>query len=274
MRSAGAIALLVLGALPGSALAAPVVDPVSVSRTVLVPADSPRSVILNCPGTAVALGAAASSEPGSDSIPGANPKRWTFRFAPDGTARRVRTVLRCVQLRLTGDVGSVRLVVGTAFRPDVSVDPGATRLVTLRCQRGQVATGWGVERGDAGEAIAVTSVARTTRSFGIELENTGRTAATATPRIRCLERTQRSSSGLTHSFRLRSPTFEDSGRAARHSCRRGEYSISAAAVLDPDAGAVLEAAIPSGPRGARWRLSRAADATTELVCLSRRTRFS
>ena len=267
MRSAGGIGLLMLGALPGTALAAPVVKPVSVSRTVVVPAGAARSAILNCPGTAVALNGAASAP--ADSVPGADAQRWIFRFAAQGAERRVRTVLRCVRLNLPDEVDAVRLVVGTVRRP-LTLDAGADRAVTLRCRRGQEPTGWGVERGDAGDAIAVTAVTSTRRAVGFVLENQGATAATATPRIRCLERTQDGGSGLTHSFRLRRPSFEDSGRSARHSCRQGEYSVSAGAVVD---GAVLEAAIPRGPRSARWRFSSAAGATTGLICLSRRTRF-
>jgi len=273
MKSAGAIGLLMLGALPGTALAAPVVEPLSVSRSVLVPAGQARSATLSCPDTAVALHGAASSEPGGDSIPGSHPQRWMFRFAPQGADRRVRAVLRCVRLRLPDEVGVVSLVVGTVRRPDLAVAAGATRRVAIRCRRGQVPTGWGLERGDAGGSIAVAGVRRTRRGFVFELSNTGPTAATATPRIRCLGRSQDGGSGLVHTFRLRSASFDDSGRAARHSCRRGEYSVSAGISLDPGSNAFLTAAIPSGPRGARWRLSAAAPATTQLVCLSRRTRF-
>jgi hypothetical protein len=273
MRSAGAIGLVMLGVLPASALAAPVVEPTSVSRTVAIPAGAARSVILSCPGTAVALHAAASSERGSDSIPGSNPKRWTFRFAPDDTDRRVRTVLRCVQLRVPADAGGVRLVVGTTFRPDVAVAAGAGRSVTLSCRRGQAPTGWGLERGEAGGSIALAGVALTPRGFRFRLENTGAAEATATPRIRCLERTQRADAGLTHSFKLRTARFQDSGRTARHSCRQGEYSVSAGVRITGGDGAFLTGAMPTRARGARWRLSEAATATTELVCLARGTRF-
>jgi hypothetical protein len=273
MRSAVAIGLVMLGVLPGSALAAPVVEPLSVSRTVAIPADAARSVILTCPGTAVALHAAASSERGSDSIPGSNPKRWTFRFTPDGAPRRVRTVLRCVQLRVPAEAGGVRLVVGTTFRPDVAVAAGSGRSVALTCRRGQAPTGWGLERGDGGGSIALAGVARTPRGFRFQLDNTGGAVATATPRIRCLERTQRADAGLTHSFRLRTASFEDSGRTARHSCRTGEYSISAGIRIEDADDVFLTGAMPTRARGARWRLSEAAAATTELVCLARGTRF-
>jgi hypothetical protein len=143
----------------------------------------------------------------------------------------------------------------------------------MRCQSGQVPTGWGLERRDTGTAIAVAGARRTRRGYVFDLTNTGAAPAALTPRIRCLGRTQDGGSGLTHSFRLRSPSFEDSGRSARHSCRRGEYSVSAGASLDPAAGVFLSVAIPNGPRGARWRLSGDAAATTQLVCLARGTRF-
>jgi hypothetical protein len=275
MRSAGAIGLLALAAVPAPAAAAPLVDPVSVSRSVTVPSGATRSLTLTCPGTAVALHGAASWELGTDSIPGSHPQRWTFRFASEAgdPSRRASAVVRCVRLRLPAAIDGVRLVVGTGSRPHVEVGARSTTQVVLRCDRGQVAVGWGVERGDAGREIGVTAIARTPRSFGFELENRGSATATATPRIRCLERTQRSSSGLTHSFKLRTTSFEDSGRTARHACRRGEYSVSAAAVLDPDDGAFLEAAMPRGPRGALWRFSRPTGATSELVCLARGTTF-
>jgi hypothetical protein len=275
MRSAGAIGLLALAAVPASASAAPLVHPVSVSRSVTVPSGDTRSLTLTCPGTAVALHGAPSPELGADSIPGSHPQRWTFRFAAEagGPSRRASAVLRCVRLRLPAGIEDVRLVVGTVSRPGVEVGAGSAAQVLLRCDRGQVAVGWGVERVRAGREIGVTAIARTRRSFGFELDNRGSTPATASPRIRCLQRTQRSSSGLTHSFRLRTTSFEDSGRTARHACRRGEYSVSAAAVLDPDDGAFLEAAIPRGPRGALWRFSQATGATSELVCLARGTTF-
>jgi hypothetical protein len=274
MRSAGAIAISVLAALPGAAAAAPVVDPVSVSRFVTLDAGETRSLTITCPGTAAALHGAASSERGTDSIPRANPQRWTFRFANgSGGPRRAGGVVRCVRFRVPAGVGDVELVVGTVRLPDVFVVAGASREVTLTCQRGMVPTGWGIERGDAGRTIAVAAASPTRRGFAFVLENTGRVGASATPRIRCLERKEEASGGKTHSFSTRVATFEDDGTVARHSCRRREYSVSAGVSLDPAEDAVLERATPRRRRGGLWLFSADGSATTSLVCLARDTRF-
>jgi hypothetical protein len=272
MWRAGAIGLSMLAAVPGAAAAAPVVDPGSVSGSVTVPQGATRTPTLTCPGAAVALHGAASSEPGTDSIPSSNPQRWTFRF-DSGPRRRVSALLRCVQLRVPAGVGDVRLVVGTLRRPAVFVVAGATRRVTLTCEPGMVPTGWGLQRGGAGDEIALAAVAPARRGFVFELENRGDVGASATPRIRCLERTQRASGGERHSFGTRLASFEDDGSVAQHACRRGEYSVSAGFSLDPAGDAIVNRATPRGERGGLWRLSEAAPATTSLVCLSRRTRF-
>jgi hypothetical protein len=274
MRSAGVIGILMLAAVPGSAAAAPVVDPVSVSRFVTVAAGDTRTVSLTCPDTAVALHAAATSEPGTDSIPSSNPQRWTFRFANDSDGpRRAGGVLRCVRLRVPADVGDVALVVGTVRRPDVFVVAGATREVTLTCERGMVATGWGLERGDAGRAIAVAAASPIRRGFSFVFENTGNVGGSATPRIRCLERREQATGGKTHSFRTRLATFEDDGNVARHSCRRREYSVATGVSLDPAGDLALDRATPRRERGGLWRFSGDGSATTSLICLARNTRF-
>ena len=274
MRSAGAIAILVLAALPGAAAAAPVVDPVSVSRFVTVDAGETRALTLACPGSAVALHGAASSERGSDSIPSSDPQRWTFRFANGSSGpRRAGGVVRCVRLRVSADVSGVALAVGTVRRPNVFVVAGASRAVRLTCQRGMIPTGWGVERGDAGRTIAVAVASPTRRGFRFVLENTGNVGASATPRIRCLERTEEASGGRTHSFSTRVATFEDDGTVARHSCRRREYSVSAGVSLDPAGDALLERATPRRRRGGLWLFSGEGSAATSLVCLARGTRF-
>jgi hypothetical protein len=270
MRSAGAIAIVVIAALPGAAAAAPVVDPVSVSRFVTVDAGETRTLTLTCPGTSVALHGAASTER-SDSIPGADAQRWTFRFGPaSGGPRRVGGVLRCVRFRLPADIGGVALAVGTVRRPDLFVVAGASRRVRLTCQRGMVPTGWGVE--GAG-SIALAAASPTRRGFAFVLENTGERGASATPRIRCLERREQAADGRTHTFSTRVARFEDDGTVARHACGRREYSVSAGVSLDPAGDAVLERATPRGQRGGLWRFSGDAEASTSLVCLARNTRF-
>jgi hypothetical protein len=275
MRSAGVIGLFVLAAVPGSAAAAPAVDPASVSRSVVVPSGATRTLTLSCPGTAVALHGAASSELGTDSIPGSNPQRWTFRFTSEAgdPRRRVRALVRCVALRVPAGIGDVRLVVGTARRNDVFVVAGATRRVALTCAPGMVPTGWGLERGSAGRAMAVAAASPTRRGFVFQLENTGDVGASATPRIRCLDRTQRAEGGATHTFATRVASFDVTGSASRRLCRRGEYSVSAGVSLDPADDVILRRATPTGERGGVWRFSGGAAATTSLVCLARRTGF-
>jgi hypothetical protein len=273
MRSAGAIAILMLAALPGSAAAA-VVDPVSVSRFTTVAAGQTLSLTLTCPARAVALHGAATSELGTDSIPSSNPQRWRFRFTNGSRGpRRAGGVLRCVRLRLSEGIGDVALVVGTVRLPDVFVVAGATREVTLTCQRGMVPTGWGIERGGARRAIAVAAASPTRRGFAFVLENTGNVGASATPRIRCLKRTEQATGGKTLSFATRVATFEGSGKVVQNACRRNEYSVSAGVSLDPDGDVVLERATPRGERGGVWRFSGSGSATTSLICLARGTRF-
>jgi hypothetical protein len=263
-----------LAAVPGSAAAAPVVEPVSVSRFVGLAAGETRTVSLTCPDTAVALHAASTSEPGTDSIPGSNAQRWTFRFVNRSAGpRRVGGVLRCVQLRVPADVGDVTLVVGTVRRPNLFVVAGAAREVTLTCRRGMIPTGWGLERGDAGRAIAVAAASPTRRGFRFVLENNGNVGGSATPQIRCLERKEAATGGKSHSFRTRVAMFDDDGGAVRHSCRRREFSVATGVSLDPAGDLALDRATPRRTRGGLWRFSGDGSATTSLICLARNTRF-
>ena len=270
------IGLVVLGAVPASAAAAlPVVDPVSVRGSTNLPSGGSRTLILTCPEPAVALHAGASSELGSDSVPDSDPRRWSFRFTSDAgdPARRVRAVLRCVRLQLPPGLRGVRLTVGTVRRPDVFVVAGAARRVALTCQRGMIPTGWGLERGGAGQAIAVAAATPRRRGFVFRLENTGSAGASATPRIRCLKRSQRARSGERHAFETRIARFDDSGAGARHACRRSEYSLSTGVSLDPSDDILLTGAMPAGARGGRWSFNRGGQASTNLVCLDRTSRF-
>ena len=270
MRNAGAIGLVVLGLFPGSAAAA-TVDPLSVKQSARVSGGGTAELVLTCPDTAVALNASASVELGNDSIPGRDARRWRFLVRGQGDAQRVKAVLRCVRLTLPSGISGVRLVVGTVRRPDVFVVAGATRRVALQCERGMIPTGWGLERGGSGQDIAVKAAAPTKRGFLFKLTNTGNAGASATPRIRCLGRTQNASSGERHSFSTRVAKFQDGGRTARHSCADDEYSVAPGVSLD--GGSLLDSAVPAGPRGGTWRFSKAGAAKTSLICLSRETRF-
>src|SRR5688500_14948060 len=110
---AAALALIATAALPATA-SSRVVDPVSVQRTVAVPAGETASLTLRCPARAVALnGAPTSGLDSTSSIPGADARSWTFRFGAAAAGRTAGAVLRCVRLRLPRRVRRVGLAVAT-----------------------------------------------------------------------------------------------------------------------------------------------------------------
>jgi len=258
-------------ALPAGA-SAQVVEPVSVSQSVSVPAGGTRSLTVSCPGSAVAVGGAPTSFTSASSIPTADPREWTFRFSAGATARTASAVLRCVQLDLPGGVRGVNIGVGTRWLP-LTVAPTSTERAELTCKRGQFPTGWALERADStADALAVAAAIPTRRGFDFRIENTGALEAAGTLRIRCLGRIQHARNGDTHSFSTRVATFAG---GTSHACRRSEYSVTAGASIDPVGDAVLTGAYPTGSRGGRWSFSGASDAppATSLVCLSRTTRF-
>jgi hypothetical protein len=275
MRQAGVIGIALLGAIPSTAAAAPVVDPISVSRSATVPAGATRSLTLTCPGSAVALHAAATSRLAPiASVPGTNPRRWTFRFASEAP-RRASAVLRCVRLRLPVDVERVRLNVGTVRLPDLTVRAGSTIRRAMSCQPGQLPTGWGL----AGEApgVAVAAAIPRRRGWVLRVENTGATEATATMQIRCLQRRQRASSGQEHRFATRLTSFTDRLRGGRlsHSCRPSEFSVATGASVDAADDVLLTRTFPSGGRAGSWvfRAPGGSQVRTSLVCLARDTGF-
>jgi hypothetical protein len=278
MKGAGVLALVLLGALPGSAAGAPVVQTPSVERSATLAAGAKRTLTLTCPGTSVAVGGAAPSGFATlrGSVPLAEAQRWRFRFAAGNSARRVTASLRCVGLRLPAGTGPVRLLVSSRFEPDVEVGAGETGRVALACPASQVATGWGFERADA--ALGVAAAVPTRTGWSLAFRNRGRTAASVTPHIRCLERRQRTRRGQSHAFALRRASFADAlggGLAAvSHSCRRSEGSLATGFRPAASDGAAARAAAPAGPRGGRWSFAGASGRVeTTLLCLSRATGF-
>jgi hypothetical protein len=264
-----ALALLV----PAVSAAQPVV-PESVSKSSTVPANGSRSLTLRCPGASVALNGSPTSLLGTSSVPGTGPRAWTFRFTAGAAPRSVGAVLRCVRLELPAGVRGVGLVVGTRWSPRLTLVPASSRRVELSCRRGQVPTGWGIERlqGAPPEAVAVAAAVPTAKGVAFRLVNTGAVDTDALVLVRCLERRQHARNGQTHRFATRIARFEG---GTTHSCRPTEYSLAAGASLDPVGDAVLRSAYPTGTRGGRWAFGGASDAppVTSLVCLSRRTLF-
>ena len=260
--------------------AAGVVEPSSVSRSVNLSAGATRSLTLTCPRESVALNGAATALPAWESLPRANPRRWTFRFTAGSSAAEAGAVLRCVHLGLPRGIRGVGLVVGTRWSQRLNVLAGTARRVELRCSPGQLPTGWGIERSEAPAAasLGIAEVVPKGRSFIFKLENTGAVDASAALHIRCLERTQSAGKqSKKHSFATRIATFHANGVAAqRHSCERSEFSVSTGVSLDPTDDILLAGAYPAGKRVGRWSFrGSAANASviTKLVCLSRTTRF-
>jgi len=263
--SAAALALLPAAAHAG------VVEPISVSKSVSVPAGGSRSLTLRCPARAVALNGAAPAA--TSSIPGPNGRGWTFRFASAAAAETADASLRCVRMRLPDRISGVGLVVETRIEPVAELAPGASARLDLTCSSGELPTGWGLEREGAGNGIAVTAATPRRRGWSFGFVNAGAAPATATATIRCLERRQRARSGQRHAFATRVASFEAKATAtARRSCRTGEFSLATGVSL-PSGVHLLETGL-AGPRGGEWAFSAATTAETSLLCLSRTTRFS
>jgi hypothetical protein len=278
--------LFLLGAVPAAAeAAAPVTS--TVQKTVTVRAGGVTSVALRCPAAAVTLNGSAvplgSGALARDSQPvGDTPGRWVFRFVASGDSgsRRARAVLRCVRLRLPSGVSGARLNVMSADTGFESVAAGTSRLFTLACDPGFVPTGWGVERRGAGaRRLRVTRAAPTANGWVLQFENASSAAAGGRFHIRCLERRQTATTGQRHTFRTRRARFSEAGRrrAAKHSCRRSEFSVSTGFSVAPARDIRLVSAQPLGTRGARWRFdnepARNKPVKTYLVCLDRTTGF-
>ncbi len=286
MKKLSIFALCLTAALAGPAAAeaqAPLVEMLTVSESITVTADAPRSLTLGCPGTSVAVSGSVTTGLGTltDSIPRRGASHWTFRFTSPGGSHEVTGVLRCVRLNLPGGVDGVRLVVGSAVEPGVLVAAGKTERVAVGCPADQVPTGWGFKRISGGNSIAVTAAAPSQAGWVFKLENRGSSAARVTPRIRCLASTQRASSGQRHSFSLRAASFVDridagANEAEAHACRATEYSLSTGVSLDSADDILLKGTYPAGLRGGRWSFRQAngqSTVKTTLLCLASDTSF-
>ncbi|MBA3263030.1 MAG: hypothetical protein H0T69_11310 [Thermoleophilaceae bacterium] len=279
IRRAATLAILTAAALPAAAQAG-VVEPVSVTRQTDVPAGQTRSLTLKCPARAVALNATATSAlDATSSLPGADARRWTFRFTAGDTATTGGAVLRCVRLRLPERVSGVGLAVETKFQPVLEVPPGSTVKVGMRCSHGNVPTGWGLDRTGADNGLAIAAAVPTKRGWSFAIENAGTTPAAGNLSTRCLERKQRASSGQRHAFSTRVASFneqlEGSGTTSR-SCKRGEFSVATGLSLPASDDILLTHTLVVGQRGGEWSFAQPSGATsvkTSLVCLARTTGF-
>ena len=67
-----------------------VVEPVTVTKSVTVPASEARTLNLRCPARAAALnGSVRGALAGAESIPSIDPRNWSFRFTAGAAPREV-----------------------------------------------------------------------------------------------------------------------------------------------------------------------------------------
>jgi hypothetical protein len=257
------------------------VRPSSVSGAVMIEPAVSSGIVLGCRTPAVALsGAVGRSGAGHlvRSRPGAAIRKWDFEFAA-APRRRAAAELRCLSLRLPAGVRQAELRVNTV-RSDVLALPARTsRSVKLRCDRGYVPTGYGLER--EGE-IAIGAAVPGPRSWRFQIENRGAAEARAKLRIRCLQRSVSADSTdgeTTLRFAVRRATFADSvrsGAGVSHSCGQREYSLATGFESAPASGVSVTSNRPAGRRGGRWSFGGVAgnaQVSTYLVCLGLGSRF-
>jgi hypothetical protein len=283
------IALL---AAPASALAADVVVPSRVAASTTVPAGGSRTLTLRCPATAVALNAAVTRRGAGvtvrRSIPGATPGHWRFRLSAAAGARRrgVHAALRCVRLALPAGVSNARLVVSTRRTPAIAVPAGSSNGLQVRCARGFIPTGYGLDRG-AGD-LTLARAEPGPSGWGFRVENTGASSANARLSVRCLKQSVRGRDALGPTqldFAIARRVFSDaitrkppprSRGTFTHTCAESQFSVTTGHALDSAEGAVVTGTAPDGLRAGRWTFRgarRGEVMTTFLLCLDRRTRF-
>jgi len=261
---------------PGSAQAR-VIEPVTVSKSIDIPASETRFLTLRCSAHAVALnGSTHAALASTDSIPSNDARRWTFRFIATANARTARADLRCVRLRLPHRVKRVTLIVGTQIEPIFEVPAGNTQQIAVKCNKGQVPTGWGFERRTADNGLVIAGAVPRRRGWLFTVENTGPVGAAGTLYGRCLQRKQRGSGGQRHVFSTRVASFTqqvDGGGTTTGSCRPREYSVATGVA---PTSLRLTATNVVGNRGAKWSFAApggSSAVTTSVICLARTTGF-
>jgi hypothetical protein len=273
-----------LAAFPAAAEARDVIQPSTVSRSATVAGGDARTLALSCHAPAIALNATATGLPAGAAVrrsqPGAGVLRWSLELAAAENAARQRlsASVRCLRLELPAGVTDVSLGAATKRAPGLSVPAGTTRRASVRCERGYIATGYGLDRGATNLRLA--EAIATARGWSFQLANGGAAAAQASVSIRCARaKVDGLRRGAAVSLRLetRRASFTDTvrpGRALRHSCRAGEFSVAAGVSIDPAAGIELESAQPAGARGGVWTFRRSRGRVqTQLLCLARDSAF-
>jgi hypothetical protein len=195
----------------------------------------------------------------------------------------VRAVLRCVRLELPAGLSDARLVVSTRLPPAFEIPAGSSTAVQIRCGRGFVGTGYGLESGGRRD-VRIAAAIPGARGWTFRLENTGSSPARARLRVRCLKRSVSARRGGAPSqlvFQVARREFSNRvGPGARktfsNSCMAGEFSVATGSVVDPADDIVLSGSHPIRSRSGRWTFARASAGDrvrSFLVCLSRGTQF-
>jgi hypothetical protein len=271
-----------LAAFPAAAEASDVVQPSSVSRSATIAGGATRTLELSCRAPAIALNATASGLPaGAElrrSAPSAGVLGWSLELAAADSAARQRlgASIRCLRLELPTGVRDVSLGAATKRTPSVPVSAGETRRTSVRCARGYIPTGYGLDRG--GAQVRLAEALASARGWSFRLANPGSEAAQASMVIRCtraeVDGVRR---GAPVSLRLetRRASFTDNvaaGRSLRHSCRAGEFSVATGVRLG--SGIELGSAQPTGTRGGLWSFrGNGGRVETQLLCLARDSTF-
>ena len=281
------VAIAMLAALPAGAVARSTVAPSTVGGAASVPAGGSKSLTLTCPGTAVALHAAPVRLPGgvrvADSGPADDARRWTLRLASVARrARRVSATLRCVTLRLPDGLSDVTVRVSSESRPKLRVRAGSSAATGLRCPAGYTPTGQGV--GMSTRAVKLVAAVPNGRGWRFRFENNGKSAATASARIRCLQRVVSGSRnganarlvfGVTR-LALSAPVLSGRNVSIVGSCARNRFSLGMGLSLDRDDDIALLRSFPFGSRGgSSFFRNRGAPERVRsyMLCLSRASRF-
>jgi hypothetical protein len=280
LSGAATASLAVAAAVFPAVGAARVVEPVTVSKSVSVPAGQTRTLDVRCPARAVALnGSVRGPLAGTESIPRNDARHWTFRVTAGTRARSTGVDLRCVRLRLPHRVDGVGVSVGTQIEPIFEIPAGNTQQIALKCNRGEVPTGWGLGRRSPDNALELAGVVPTDHGWLFTVANPGPVGAAGTIYARCLQRKQRAASGQHHFFSTRVAAFSqpiDGGGTTSRSCRRRELSVSTGVSLPAGGGIRMTATSLFGSRGGEWSFAQpfgAASIKTSLICLARSTGF-
>ena len=273
-----------LVAFPAAAEARDVVQPSTISRSATVAGGATRTLELSCRTPAIALNATASGLPAGAAVrrssPGAGVLGWSLELAAAESAARQRlsASVRCLRLELPSGVTGVSLGAATKRAPGISVAAGATSRASVRCERGYIPTGYGLDRG--GADVHLAEAIATARGWSFRLANSGAAAALASVSVRCTRATVdglRRGAAVSLRLETRRASFTDTvepGRTLRHSCRAGEFSVSAGVSLAPAAGIALESAQPAGARGGLWTFRGGRGRVqTQLLCLARDSAF-